>query len=122
MAIVFAVPSVPEICISPAPFEEPVAEPPSPFACLSPLLSPADEDSYRPILLTPPANLSPSCGSPLSPLRPAESPVKGRGVDRERFEALLKVSRDRTAAVGAKKERDLRKEIALKAHKSKQSA
>jgi hypothetical protein len=56
----------------------------------------------------------------LSPLRPPDSPVKATGLERERFEAMLKASKERSAAVGAKKEADLRKEIALKTHKSKQ--
>jgi hypothetical protein len=56
----------------------------------------------------------------LSPLRPDDAPVRGQGLERDRFEALLRISRDRNAAVGAKKAVDLRKEVALKVHKNKQ--
>jgi hypothetical protein len=47
------------------------------------------------------------------------SPVT-KGLERDRFDMLLKASRERHTAVGAKKAQDLRKEIALKAHKTKQ--
>jgi hypothetical protein len=113
---------VPAICISPAPYQAPPPEEPkSPFDCLSPI-SPADDDGPRSVLLTPPPVLSPGRGSPLSPLRPADAPVKGTGLERERFEALLKTSRERNAMLGGatRRTQDLRKEIALKAHKSKQ--
>jgi hypothetical protein len=58
----------------------------------------------------------------LSPLRPSDALVTGQGLERERFEALLKASKERNSAVGAKKGNDLRKEIALKAHGRKQGA
>jgi hypothetical protein len=41
-------------------------------------------------------------------------------LERERFEELLKASRERNAALGSKKALDLRKEIAIKVHKTKQ--
>lgn len=105
---------VPAICISPAPDVTYEDEPESPYACLSPSL--ADEDgSPRALLLSPPPSAS---GGRLSPL--CDVPVKGKGLARERFEALLAASRERNASVGAKKATDLRKEIALKQHKSKQ--
>jgi hypothetical protein len=121
MAISYLVSSVPEISISLAPYEEPMEEPPSPFACLSPVQ--ADEgDGYRSALLTPPPASSPRA-SPLSPLRPVDIPVKGKGLERERFEALLKASRERNASIGgARRPQDLRKEVALKAHQHKQRA
>ncbi|KAG5639380.1 hypothetical protein H0H81_003524 [Sphagnurus paluster] len=56
---------------------------------------------------------------PLSPLRPADT-QPAKGLERQRFEALLLASRERNAALGSKKAGDLRKEIALKAHKTKQ--
>ncbi|KAI0757157.1 hypothetical protein C8Q80DRAFT_1215863 [Daedaleopsis nitida] len=108
---------VPEISISLASPEEPSPEPFSPFSECSFLSD--DSDSFRPTLLSPPP---PSAISPrqLSPLRPKDAPVTGKGLERERFEVLLQASRDRNAAVGSKKPTDLRKEIALKVHKSKQ--
>ncbi|RPD81839.1 hypothetical protein L226DRAFT_541466 [Lentinus tigrinus ALCF2SS1-7] len=108
---------VPEISISLASPEEPAPEPFSPFSECSFLSD--DSDSFRPTLLSPPP---PSAISPrqLSPLRPKDAPVTGKGLERERFEALLKASRDRNAALGSKRPTDLRKEIALKVHKSKQ--
>lgn len=79
-----------------------------------------EPDSPRPALLSPPPVVSPLSPRQLSPLRPSDSPVRGQGLERERFEALLKASRERNLAVGGKKSPDLRKEIALKVHKSKQ--
>jgi hypothetical protein len=56
----------------------------------------------------------------LSPLCPSDVPVKGQGLERERFEMLLKASRERAMALGHKKSPDLRKEVAVKTHRSKQ--
>jgi len=117
-----AIPAIPEISISLASPEEPFSEPFSPF---SPGFSPKtptisvlqDDDGFRATLLSPPPTLSPRA---LSPLRPADVPTKCKGLERERFEALLRASKDRNAAVGSRREVDLRKEIAIKAHKSKQ--
>ncbi|KII93340.1 hypothetical protein PLICRDRAFT_26598 [Plicaturopsis crispa FD-325 SS-3] len=106
---------IPEISISLAPPEPAAAEPYSPFSWASM----SDDDSFRPQHLTPPPVSSPRSRQ-LSPLRPADAPVTGKGLERERFEALLKASRERNSSVGAKKATDLRKEIALKTHKSKQ--
>ena len=55
----------------------------------------------------------------LSPLCPPDTPVNNKGLDRERFEALLQASKERNALVGAKKAVDLRKEIARRAHRTK---
>jgi hypothetical protein len=112
---------LPAIQISLAPYEAPVEVLKSPFDCLSPI-SPGEDEGPRSALLTPPPMLSPGRGSPLSPLRPADAPVKGTGLERERFEAMLKASRERNTLIsgGTRKTHDLRKEIALKAHKSKQ--
>ena len=78
-------------------------------------------DSFRPQLLSPPpTGSSPRFPRQLSPLCPPDSPVVGSGLQRERFEAMLKASKERSMAVGAKKSADLRKEIALKTHKNKQ--
>ena len=108
---------VPEISISLASPEEPASEPFSPFSECTFLSD--DSDSFRPALLSPP----PSSMTPkqLSPLRPKDAPVTGKGLERERFEALLQAQRERNAALGSKRSTDLRKEIALKVHKSKQS-
>jgi hypothetical protein len=56
----------------------------------------------------------------LSPLSPSDAPIKSQGLERERFEQLLRSSRERSAALGIKKAPDLRKELALKTYKSKQ--
>jgi len=114
----YPVSPVPEIQISLASPEEPQQEPFSPFAALSPLMH-EDDDGYRPTLLSPPCMVTPKASRQLSPLRPADAPA-GKGLDRDRFEALLKSSRERNSPVTGKKSPDLRKEIALKAHKSKQ--
>jgi hypothetical protein len=93
----------------------------SPFA----LGRPAEPDSPRPQHLLPPPAISPSemlrpqrHGS-LSPLSP---PLLsgGKGLERARFEAMLRASKERSAMVGAKKPVELRKEIAVKAQKAKQ--
>ncbi|TDL28359.1 hypothetical protein BD410DRAFT_780860 [Rickenella mellea] len=113
---------LPSIHISLAPHEDPLPEPYSPFTPLSvATFDSDDDDSFRPNHLSPP---------PLyhrSPLRPASSPTSPsaqqnvKGLERDRFDALLKATRERNALVGAKRVPDLRKEVALKAHKSKQA-
>jgi len=111
-------PSIPHIYISLAPPEEPQVEPYSPFP--STTVPANDEDAYRHTHLTPPLS-STRFGRSLSPLRPLDAVTPAaQGLERERFDLLLKASRERFAAVGAKKTQDLRKEIALKAHKTKQ--
>ncbi|KAJ6574832.1 hypothetical protein B0H19DRAFT_934912 [Mycena capillaripes] len=114
----FAPAHLPQISVSLAPEETLPQEPYSPFSWST---SPAggDDDGFRPVHLTPPPT-STRFIRQLSPLRPSEAPVTGQGLERERFEALLKASKERNSAVGAKKGNDLRKEIALKAHGKKQ--
>lgn len=108
---------VPEISISLASPEEPSPEPFSPFHECTFLSD--NSDSFRPTLLSPPLAMTPK---QLSPLRPKDAPMTGKGLERERFEALLQAQRERNAALGSKRSpTDLRKEIALKVHKSKQS-
>jgi len=109
--------NIPHICISLAPPEEPQVEPYSPFASSN--VTPSDEDAFRHTHLTPPLT-STQFGKALSPLRPLEAVLPARGLERERFDKLLNASRERQVAVGAKRAQDLRREIALKAHKTKQ--
>lgn len=118
-----AVALVPQISISLAPPDEPSIEPYSPFSLSTPI-SRLDDGAFRPIHLTPPPTLTRFSKqlSPLSPLRPHNDALPAKGLERERFEALLQASRERNSAVGVKKAGDLRKEIALKAHKNKQGA
>ncbi|KJA26152.1 hypothetical protein HYPSUDRAFT_64361 [Hypholoma sublateritium FD-334 SS-4] len=105
----FAVCSIPQISISPAPPEDRSPEPRSPFRSLT---APALDDAFRPMHLTPPPT-STIFKRPRSPL--VDPAVAGRGLARDRFESLL------SAARGAgKRDLDLRKEIALKTHKNKQ--
>ncbi|KAI1797729.1 hypothetical protein LXA43DRAFT_262670 [Ganoderma leucocontextum] len=109
---------VPEISISLASPEEPAPEPFSPFSQCTFLSD--DYDSFRPTLLSPPPPVA-MTPKQLSPLRPKDAPLTGKGLERERFEALLQAQRERNAALGSKRSpTDLRKEIALKVHKSKQ--
>lgn len=107
---------VPTIQISPAPPQEHFPEPYSPFRNLS--FPEPDKDSFRSTHLTPPPTHT-TFAKHLSPLCPPDAPVTNKGLERERFEALLKASRERNALVGAKKAVDLRKEIAHKAHRNK---
>lgn len=112
--------ALPQISISPPPFEEPVVEPYSPFSSLSTSASRPDEDAFRPVHLTPPPELTRFHKKKSSPLRPRQDPISpSKGLERERFEALLQSSRDRNAVTATKKVVDLRKEITLKAHKTK---
>lgn len=112
---------IPGISISLAPPEEVPEEPYSPFSPKSLTLVADHDDAFRAQLLSPPpTGSSPRFPRQLSPLCPPESPVMGSGLQRERFEAMLKASKARSMAVGAKKEADLRKEIAQKTHKNKQ--
>lgn len=108
---------LPQISISPAPPQEASEEPFSPFAWA---IAPPDgeKESFRPIHLSPPP-VNGRFVRQLSPLRPPEAPVSGKGLERGRFEALLRASRERNTAASAKKT-DLRKEVALKAHRNKQ--
>jgi hypothetical protein len=106
--------SVPSISISFAIADEPRPEPFSPFDVQT--TSPASHhDSY---LLSPPPLVSPRFPRQSSPLRPAYKLPAANGLDQSRFEALLASTRERNA--NTKKEPDLRKELALKAHKCKQ--
>lgn len=107
---------VPQISISLAPPEEPAIEPYSPFSAT--LTTPLDDHAFRPVHLTPPPTLT-RFGKPLSPLRPCEDTAPAKGLERERFEALLQASRERNVVFGANKTGDLRKEIALRAHQNK---
>jgi len=116
-----AIQILPEICISPAPPSENLVEPFSPFDNVHFAIE-EDEDNFRPALLSPPPSMFMSIPKHLSPLSPPDAPVKGQGLERERFEQLLKSSRERSAALGNKKSPDLRKELAVKAYQSKQSA
>jgi hypothetical protein len=109
---------IPKISISPPPLDDPPIEPYSPFNSAT-FVSRVSSCSHRAQHLTPPPTLS-TFGRGLSPLRPMQSPPPSKGLERERFEALLEATRQRNGAVGAKKAQDLRKEIALKAHKNKQ--
>ena len=115
-----AIQSLPEICRSPPPPSEDLTEPFSPFDNVKFTVE-EDERNYRPTLLSPPPSCLVSIPKHLSPLSPRDAPVKGQGLERERFEKLLQSSRERSAALGSKKAPDLRKELALKAYKSKQS-
>jgi len=108
-----AITHVPQISVSPAPEE---SLPPEPYSPFSWLVASNNDDGFRSQHLTPPPT-SVKFPRALSPLRPPESTPKG--LERERFEALLKSSRERNSGV-ARKSHDLRKEIALKVTQNKQ--
>jgi len=116
---------IPSIEISLAPPEEIPEEPYSPFSSLSTSFV-DDPDSPRSALLLPPPVISPNQRErPLNPSLLGPSPrglprTGGKGLDKERFESLLRATRERNATPG-KRAVDLRKEVALKAHKSKQA-
>ncbi|KAJ3545063.1 hypothetical protein NMY22_g2571 [Coprinellus aureogranulatus] len=116
---------IPQISISLAPPEDIPAEPYSPFTNTSFTL-PQNEDAFRPVHLTPPPSHTSfrrrqfsSLGS--SKESPEERPKQtGRGLDRARFEALLNACKEKPLPP-KKDATDLRREVALKAHQSKQA-
>jgi len=118
---------VPSISIHFAAEELPVPEPASPFdriafntsspkmpSPLSPLYN--RDDQLRSTHLLPPPLLSPKQAEQHQHIKAAR-PSGGAGLDQARFQALLQASRSPT---GTSKALDLRKEVAWKAHKSKQ--
>jgi len=112
---------IPQISVSLAPPELTSTEPYSPFANTSFNFG-QNEDSFRPTHLSPP--LVHTRSAKLGSFRiksPEEIPDKqtGKGLDRSRFEALLNHSKE--SPVIAKKSADLRKEVAVKAHKNRQA-
>lgn len=118
--------AIPEISISLAPPMELPEEPFSPFAKTALNIQQQDEDSFRPLHLTPPpihskfikpcTTGSPASGSP-SP-DTDNGKTTGAGLDRARFEALLNTSSK--PLPGVKRSADLRREVALKAHRNRQ--
>lgn len=114
--MVLAAVQLPQISISLAPPPEEPFEPFSPFSAKATIDDDVDEGFRSTHLTPPPTHLKFSTNLP-SPLGPES---KAKGLERDRFEALLKATRDRNAFSGGKRDSDLRKEIALKAHKNKQ--
>ncbi|KAL0580281.1 hypothetical protein V5O48_001698 [Marasmius crinis-equi] len=112
--------SLPLISISLAPPEDPIVEPFSPFPKVSVQLD-DDNDGFRPQHLTPPPTQAKFSTFLPSPLRGSSNDAAGKGLERDRFEALLRATKERNAVAGLKKGSDLRKEIALKVHKNKQA-
>ncbi|KIY63641.1 hypothetical protein CYLTODRAFT_457927 [Cylindrobasidium torrendii FP15055 ss-10] len=108
-----AVLPVPQISISPAPPQD-ILDDAHALALSWPAM-PEDEDGFRAKLLTPPPDVN-TFGRRISPL--ANKP-KGNGIDSERFQSMLKATRERAAPV-ISKPADLRKEVAIRAHKNKQ--
>lgn len=121
---------VPSISIHFAAEELPAPEPASPFGRItfhasspklpSPLSpSYSRDDQLRSTHLLPPPLLSPKQAEQQQQqhLKAANAPSGGAGLDQARFQALLQASRSPT---GTSKALDLRKEVAWKAHKSKQ--
>lgn len=111
---------VPCISISFAPHESATVEPKSPFAVTLPDVP--DESPISQHLLPPPT-LSPHQLSHVErrgQLSPLSSSHSGKGMERAKFEAMLKASKERSNVVGAKKPMELRKELAFKVQMAKQ--
>jgi len=85
-----------------------------PFSPFPSVVSPEAEQG-RSALLSPPISLA----KHLSPLCPPDVPLKGHGLERERFEMLLQAARQRSQTLGNKRAPDLRREIAVKTHQNK---
>ncbi|KAG0709065.1 hypothetical protein DFH29DRAFT_890358 [Suillus ampliporus] len=108
--------SIPHIYISPA---SPVKVSPESY---SPFLSTdidQDGSGYRQRLLSSQCHFPNVSPRHSSPLRPADCPPP-RGLHRDQFDLLLKVSRDKRAALCSRKVPDLRKELAIKNQRNKQ--
>ena len=108
---------IPRISISPPPPEDPVFEPYSPFKAI--VFPSVQDDGFRPVHLTPPPTLT-RFKKPFERVEPVTEDKLKRGLESERFQALLKATKERNAAADAKKVVSLRKELALKVHKNKQ--
>jgi hypothetical protein len=102
--------SIPFISISPAPEEDPIVEPFSPFSALS--VPPSDRNAFRPSHLTPPTSIT-SFKRSLSPFHPA--PTVGNGLESQKFQVLLAASKQRKVS---NQSVEFRKEVAMKAHKN----
>jgi len=103
---------VPQISISPAPPEEPAVELYSPFTSISNVV--VDHDSFRPVLLTPP----PTYHRFRRDGAKKQSTDDGIGLESQRFQQLLRASRERERNPSGG---GLRKELALKIQKNKQA-
>lgn len=101
---------IPFISISPAPEEDPIVEPFSPFSALS--VPSSDQNAFRPSHLTPPISIT-SFKRPLSPVPPV-----GRGLESQKFQSLLAASKQRRVSGGSNQSINFRKEIAMNAHKN----
>lgn len=108
--------SIPLIRISPASPVKVYPEPYSPFLSAD---SDQDDSGYRPRLLSPQCYFPAISPRHSSPLRPADCPPP-RGLHGDQFDQLLKVSRDKRAALGSRKVLDLRRELAIKNQRNKQ--
>ena len=105
---------IPFISISPAPQEDPIEEPFSPFSALA--APSCDQNGFRPSHLSPPITVT-SLKRSFSHLNPV--PVVGQGLESQRFQNLLAASKQRNVSGGSNQSVEFRKEIAMKAHKTK---
>ena len=105
---------IPKISISPAPPEEPVCEPYSPFQSLTAPVVVVHDNGFRPVHLTPPPTVHYFKRTTSDTLRKPANEAGGAGLAGERFQALLKATKERNASVG------LRKELAIKLQQNKQ--
>lgn len=105
--------SIPSISISPAPEQDPIKEPFSPFSALP--VRPSNQDGFRPSHLTPPTSIT-SFKRSYSPLNPV--PAVGQGLENQKFQVLLAASKQTKVSGGSNQSVEFRKEIAMKAHKN----
>lgn len=104
---------IPFISISPAPEEDPIVEPFSPFSALP--IPQSNQNGFRPSHLTPPTSIT-SFKRSLSSLHPA--PAVGQGLEIQKFQVLLAASKQRNVSGKSNQSVEFRKEIAKKAHKN----
>lgn len=116
---------VPTIEIS---FAPPIETQPEPFSPFTPANASFREcnkdvedegDAYRPALLTPPPIHAPGMNMHFGGFA-MKKQGQGHGIGEAEFSAMLRASKERSAAAASRRQQDLRKEVTLKAHKNKQ--
>jgi len=109
---------IPRISISPPPPEDPLFEPYSPFQSIS--FPEQHDNDFRPVHLTPPPT-STHFKRPYEQIYKSVDDPQARGLGSDKFQALLRAAKERNVVAESKKAVNLRKELALKAHKNKQA-
>ncbi|KAF8807587.1 hypothetical protein BYT27DRAFT_7223401 [Phlegmacium glaucopus] len=105
---------IPFISISPAPQEDPIVEPFSPFSALA---APQVQNGFRLSHLTPPPTIT-SFRRSFSPLHLVQA--VGQGLESQQFQLLLAASKQKNVS-GSNQSAEFRKEVAMNAHYNRHS-